>query len=178
MPRMTKTKSNTMLLAALTAAMLVAGAAVAGPGQGPGQGPGPMMQGHGPGMGSGGMGDDPGPRLERVLERLDLSDDQWVAVRGIVDARRDAMMAKAQEMRDARQALGQAIHADTIDEAAIRQAAANVATVEADMAVERARSYQAIRAELTPEQQAELSQMIDRFRENAPHHARRHHRMR
>lgn len=156
------TRSRTLTVtAAVIAVALVAGATalVAAP-----QGK-PMMQGtrlmQGPGpAGPGGPDGAPGPHLERVLQRLDLSDDQWVAVQAVLDANRADAMAQAESMQAAREVLRQAIHAEPLDEAAIRAAAADVATLEADGAVQRAQTLQAIRAELTDEQRAELNDIL------------------
>jgi Spy/CpxP family protein refolding chaperone len=85
--------------------------------------------------------------------RLGLSDAQKGQIKGIAQSHRDEWRALAERAVSARQALHSAIAADTIDETAIRQRSAEVAAVEADIAVARAH----VRAEmfklLTPEQQ-------------------------
>ena len=63
------------------------------------------------------------------------------------------------------EALNAQIHAETIDEAAIRKAAGVVAVLEADQAVNRAKLFQEIRGILTPEQLQKFEQMREERRE-------------
>jgi protein CpxP len=58
-----------------------------------------------------------------------------------------------------RRALRDTIHAETIDETAIRAQAAKVASLEADLAVQRAHVSHDIRAVLTPDQLEKLKEM-------------------
>jgi protein CpxP len=71
-----------------------------------------------------------------------------------------------------RRALREAIHADPIDEAAIRQQSAKVAALGADLAVQRAHIAHDLRAVLTTDQlaklkdwQVDLDAKIDQFLE-------------
>jgi Spy/CpxP family protein refolding chaperone len=134
------------------------------------QGPGPGGPGPGPGFGD-------GPRLERLFERLDLSDEQQAEVEQLVAGHRDGMRPRLELLRDKRQALHEQIHAETFDESAIRTAAAELAEVEADVAVARGDVLQQLRGVLTPEQAAEMQELIEqrqqRFQEG-PGKGRRH----
>ena len=118
-------------------------------------------RGHGRGGGPGGPGLMDGHRLEHLALRLELSDGQREELRQAFADRFEAGAETRRALFEARRALGEQIHADSFDEAAIRQAAAAVAALEADMAVERARGAQQLRQILTPEQLAELEQMRD-----------------
>lgn len=153
---------GTAALAAV--ALTLAGAAhAAGQGavapQGPGVGPGPGGGGPGgPGgfMGRGrrggpGMG-GPGPLM--MLRHLDLTDAQETRVREILDSHRDEQQAIGDKAFAARGALDAAVTADVFDESAVRTRAAEVAAIDADMAVARARIYADVFQILTPEQQA------------------------
>ena len=63
------------------------------------------------------------------------------------------------KIRVARTTLFDRIHAEVLDEDGIRQAVADVAAVEADAAVDKARLLQRIHQLLTPEQQAQAGEM-------------------
>lgn len=125
-----------------------------GPGAGPGQGGapgGPRGRRGGPGMGPGGPG-----LLGPELRRLGLSEDQRSRVRQIMESHRDEQRALADRARKAHEALREVTESPTFDESAVRARAADVAIVEADMAVARARLYNEVYQILTPEQQTTL----------------------
>ena len=122
----------------------------AGPGQGGAPG-GPRGRRGGPGMGPGGPG-----LLGPALRRLELTEDQRSRVRQITESHRDEQRAIADRARKAHEALREVTESPTFDESAVRARAADVASVEADMAVARARLYNEVYQILTPEQQATL----------------------
>jgi Spy/CpxP family protein refolding chaperone len=140
-----------------------------GPG-GPGQGGAPGgLRGRrgGPGMGPGGPG-----LLGPALRRLELTEDQRSRVRQITESHRDEQRAIGDRARKAHEALREVTESPTFDESAVRARAADVASVEADMAVARARLYNEVYQILTPEQQttlktlqAERGQRQERVRE-------------
>jgi periplasmic protein CpxP/Spy len=140
---------------------LASGLAIASAQSGPEPGGPPPMMGRGPGMGRMGpmemMG--PGGPLGGLVEQLGLSDDQKTQVKGILQSHRDEWKALADRAFAAHQALQAAINADTIDEAAIRDKAAAVGTVEADIAVAHAHARGEIFRLLTPEQQAKAKEL-------------------
>lgn len=113
----------------------------------------------GRGHGHGGPGGMDRHRLEHLALRLELSDGQREELRQAFEERHEVGAETRRALFDARQALREQIHADSFDEPAIRRAAAAVAALEADMAVERARQAQKLRAILTPEQVAELDRL-------------------
>lgn len=135
---------------------LVAGAGVAvtaARGQEP-HGPGGFMGRIGPGGPGGGMGGLGGPGgLIQGLRALDLTEAQREQVKATMEAHQAEFTAQASRARAARTALHGAVTAGTFDEAAVRQAAAGVASIEADRAVLGAKAYAEVWALLTPEQQ-------------------------
>jgi Spy/CpxP family protein refolding chaperone len=110
--------------------------------------------GHGPHHGRGHM-------IERIFERLDLTDDQQEAVHNTMMGHREQTRQLHEEKIAKRRALGQAIHADFFDESAVRQAAADVAAVDADLAVMRAQMFQEINKVLTAEQRERMKELIE-----------------
>jgi periplasmic protein CpxP/Spy len=124
------------------------------PFRGRGMGPG------GPG-GPGRMGGPGGPMgmLPMLGPQLGLTDAQRDQIRAIADAHKDDWKALADRGRTAHLALDQAITADNVNDAAIRQKAAEVAAVEADVAVARAHAYTEVLPILTADQKAQLKSM-------------------
>ena len=98
--------------------------------------PRPFMGRGGPGgpMGMGG----PLGMLPRLGRELQLTQSQRDQIRAIADSHRDEWKALADRLRAAHGALGAAVTGDTIDETLIRAKSADLAAVEADMAVARA----------------------------------------
>jgi Spy/CpxP family protein refolding chaperone len=126
--------------------LAVPGLALAQPGHGPHDGRGP--------------GGHHGPMLQRLLERLDLSDAQKESVHNLIGKHHEETQGLIDDVRIARRALGDTIHAETFDEAAIRQAAADVATIEAELSVNRGLFFQQVQQILTPEQREQLRQTL------------------
>lgn len=123
----------------------------AGPGGGPG---GPW--GHGR-FGRGGPG---GPMGEfGVLRGLDLTDDQRAQVRQVMQNHRDEFRAVGERLRAAERAQQDAITATPFDEQAVRARAAEVAAIQADEAVLRAKVHSDVFALLTPDQQAKAAEL-------------------
>lgn len=115
------------------------------------QGPrGPMGQmRHG---GPGGPGRGPGGIIPG-LRALDLTATQREQVKAAMESHKVELETQAKAMQTARQALHAVVTTDTFDEAAIRLKSADVAVVEADGAVLRAKVHAEVWALLTPEQQ-------------------------
>ncbi len=112
---------------------------------------------HGPGTD---RGRGPGDPLMRVIQRLELDDAQLHAVRGLLDARR----ADAEQAREAIHAAHEAMHAvvraSTVDEQAIRTASAEIAALQAERAIDRARTVAAVRELLSPAQRESLTALL------------------
>ena len=117
------------------------------------------------------MGGPGGPMgmLPMLAHELNITDAQKAQIKTIADSHRDEWKALGDRARTAHQALEQAVTADSVDEGLIRQRSAEVAAVEADMAVARARTHAEVFQLLTPEQKTQAktlqSQLHDRMKE-------------
>lgn len=144
--------------------VLGVGAGVYATSQNTNQDPRPFSRG-------GRMGGPGGPMgmLPMLARELNITDAQKAQIKTIADSHRDEWKALGDRARTAHQALQQAVTADTVDEGLIRQRSAEVAAVEADMAVARARAHAEVFQLLTPEQKTQAktlqSQVQDRIKE-------------
>lgn len=129
--------------------------------RGPG-GPGGFGRFGGPG-GRGGPGGPLGAL--GIISRIDLSDAQRDQVQALVESRRDETKGLADRARTVHEALEVAVTADTFDEGTIRARSVDVASVEADMAIARARLHADILQILTPEQRTRLKELQGQMRE-------------
>ena len=154
------TKSMTRIGSAIGAAALTIGlgsAALSVAGQQQHQAPAGRQDGFGgPGRGRGGPG---GPLAGLPLRELNLTDAQREQVRQIVDSRQQETRAIGERAMAARQALRTATTSPSFDEALVRAKAAEVAAIDADMAVARARIFADVFQILTPEQQAKVKEL-------------------
>lgn len=122
-------------------------------------------QGRGPGGPGGRFGRGPGGPMEAaglppmLLERLNLSDSQRDQLKQIMTADRTANQALHERGMAAHEAFEQAVTTIPVDEATIRARAADVAAVDADLAVARAHSYDQVFQLLTPDQQTQLTKL-------------------
>jgi len=123
---------------------------------GPGRFGGPGGPG---GRGRGGPGGPMGVLGPMMMDRLELTSDQRDRVKQIVDSHREDQQAIGKRMMAAHDALESAITSGAFDEALIRTRAADVAAVEADETVLRARIYAEVLQILTSDQQAKLKTM-------------------
>lgn len=96
---------------------------------------------------------------EMLVERLDLTDDQQDRFQAMMERHREEMEPAMERRRSAREALADQVHAESFDEAAIRAAAADLAVIEADLAVARAMHVREVRQILTPEQWSRFQEM-------------------
>ncbi len=129
---------------------------------GPG-GPGPF--GRGGRGGPGGPGGPMGALGPMMIERLDLTTDQRDRVKQILDSHREDQQAIGKRAMAAHDALDAAMTSDSFDETLIRARAADVAAVEADETVLRARIYAEVLQILTSDQQARLKTMQTEMRQ-------------
>ena len=163
------TQSMTRIGSAIGAAMLTIGLgsaalSVAGqqqnqPPAGQGRHGGPNGFGPGPGRGRGGPGGPGGPLAGIPLRELNLTDAQREQVRQIVDSRQEEVRAIGERAMAAHDALRAATTSPSFDEGLVRAKAAEVAAVDADMAVARARIFADVFQILTPEQQAKAKEL-------------------
>jgi len=117
-----------------------------GPG-GPGRAGGPGRWG-GPG---GPMG-----MLPMLGREISLTDTQRDQIKAIADSHKDEWQALGDRARKAHEALNEAVTADKIDDALIRQKSAEVAAVDADMAVARAHAHAEVFQLLSADQRAQI----------------------
>lgn len=104
-----------------------------------------------------------GSVLARVARQLQLTTDQKTQIKAILVAEKEPLVALISQLHEARIQLRAAIQADQATEASVRAAAAGVAAVEADLAVERLKLHNQIYPLLTPGQKEKLGVMEDRM---------------
>jgi Spy/CpxP family protein refolding chaperone len=95
--------------------------------------------------------------LQQLTQRLNLTDDQKAQIKTILRADKDTRTALLGQLRAARANLRAAIQAGDANETSVRAAAAQVAAVEGDLAVERMKIYGKIAPILTNEQRQQIS---------------------
>jgi len=135
---------------------LVAGAYVSAQDTGGPRGPFAERRGGPDGFGGpGGPGGPMGALGPMLAAHLSLTDAQKDQLKGIVDSHRDEWKGLGDRAMEARRALHSAVTADAVDEGLIRARAAELATIESDLAVARARIHAEVFRMLTPEQQAQ-----------------------
>ena len=117
-------------------------------------------RGRGPGGpdGPGRFGGPGGPMgiLPMLGRDLGLTEAQRDQVKAIAESHKADWRALADRARDAHMALNEAVTTAPVDEALIRQKSSEVAAVDADMAVARARAHAEVFQILTPEQKEKL----------------------
>jgi Spy/CpxP family protein refolding chaperone len=124
------------------------------------------QRGMGPG-GPGGPGRFGGPggpmgMLRMFGPRLGLTDAQRDQIKTIADTHKDEWKALADRGRSTHMALDDAITADVVNEALIRQKSADAAVVDADMAVARAHAHAEVFQILTADQKTQAKAMQGR----------------
>ncbi|HEX7485126.1 MAG TPA: Spy/CpxP family protein refolding chaperone [Vicinamibacterales bacterium] len=151
-----------LVVAALVVGTIAVGAAYA---QQAGQRPAAMMGRRGM-MAGGPLG-----AMRRGLGQLGLSDQQKQQIKGIVQGHKEEVKGFAVQIRQTRRALADTIANDR-GETAIRDKSADLAKVQADLAVFRAKVRKEVFDVLTPEQQAKAKTLrlhargrMDRFLE-------------
>ena len=103
-----------------------------------------------------GRGDHQHHNFKKFAKKLGLTDAQKAQAKAIFQGNKDVVKPIITSLRAERKTLEALIHADTIDEAAIRAETAKVAGIQADLNVNRAKAGAQFRAILTPAQQAIL----------------------
>ena len=98
-------------------------------------------------------------RFALRLKQLGVTADQKAEVKTILRKYQPTVGPLIKEVVTERRALRDTIHAETINETAIRAQAAKVASLESDLAVERAHVSHDIRAVLTPDQLQKVKEM-------------------
>jgi protein CpxP len=90
--------------------------------------------------------------FKKIAKKLGLTDAQKAQAKTIFQGNKDVVKPIITNLRAERKNLQALIHADTIDEAAIRAETAKVAGIQADLNVNRAKMGAQFRAILTPAQ--------------------------
>ena len=100
-----------------------------------------------------------GKLRERIKERLNLTDDQIAQIKSQLKSEKSNITSLMSRLRDARSNLRTEMQKSDATESSVRAASAQVAAVQADIAVERVKLRAKITPILTPEQRAKLDQM-------------------
>jgi Spy/CpxP family protein refolding chaperone len=111
--------------------------------------------------------------FQRIAQRLNLTDDQKAQIKTILRSEKDTLKPMLGRLHTARENLRAAIQAGDANETSVRAASAQVAAVEADLAVERMKIYGKIAPILTDEQRQQISdfqQRADDFTDQAIAH--------
>jgi Spy/CpxP family protein refolding chaperone len=101
-----------------------------------------------------------------ILHRLDLTDEQKEAIKGILQDGKEQAEAAGKAVAEAHKALHQAV-LEGADEAAIRTAAKVVGEAIGDQAVQKANISGSVKEVLTEEQRAELEELLGKLKERA-----------
>ncbi len=105
--------------------------------------------------GPGGPGGPMGMLGPRLAARLNLTDAQKEQLKNIRESHREELKALGDRARAARRGVQAAVTAETLDEGLIRAQAAELSTIESDLAVAHARIHADVFRILTPEQQSQ-----------------------
>jgi periplasmic protein CpxP/Spy len=103
-----------------------------------------------------------GKILQRIAEKLNLTDEQKAEIKTVLAGEKDALKSLLGQLHDARKNLRATIQAADANETSVRAAAAKVAAVEGDLAVERMKIYGKIAPILTDEQRRQISDFEQR----------------
>ena len=106
----------------------------------------------------------------RLIERLGLTEKQVAKIKAELRAEKDALTSLLKRLHDAHGQLRSTIQQDGVTEEAVRAAASKVATVQADIAVERAKLHGKISPILTADQLVQMNefqQKVDAFLDRA-----------
>jgi Spy/CpxP family protein refolding chaperone len=104
-----------------------------------------------------------GQWLEQAREKLGLTDEQVAQIKAQLQDEVETVKGLVTKLHDARTGLREAIQAAGATEASVRAAAAKVAAVEADLAVERLKLYGKINPILTADQREQVKQFQSRI---------------
>ena len=113
-------------------------------------------------------------RMHGAMKGLNLTDDQKAQIKTILRAEKNTLQPLLSQLHAARENLRATIQAGDANETTVRAASAQVAAVEADLAVERMKIYGKIAPVLTNEQRQQISdfrQRADDFTDQAISHA-------
>ena len=125
-----------------------------------------MPYGDGPGCGRGGNQVEAGYKrggrgfnVDRMAQRLDLTDDQRTQLQAVLAAAKPRMSDLRSELQASRKKLRELMQTSPIDEAEVRNIAETQGDLKADMIVLRAQQRAEINAVLTDEQRTQWVEM-------------------
>lgn len=95
----------------------------------------------------------------QVGSQLNLTPEQRQTIQGLLREARPTLQPLLEKLDEQRKQLSKVTESTPIDEAAIRAKATNLATMEADLAVEKAKLFAKIKETLTPEQVERLASL-------------------
>jgi Spy/CpxP family protein refolding chaperone len=99
----------------------------------------------------------------RAIERLGLTDEQAAKIKAELRGEKVAITSLLERLHNAHEQLRNTIQQEGVTEEAVRAASAKVASVQADIAVERAKLHRKIRPLLTTDQLARVREMQERL---------------
>ena len=112
--------------------------------------------------------------FDKMKSKLGLSAKQDQDIKDIFEKSRAQTKPLMEQLKKEQHTLWALMNGDTVDEAAIRAQSATVASIKADLAVQRAQTMQQFRAVLTPEQAEKLKELRKKHGHKAE--KRQHHR--
>jgi len=124
-----------------------------------------IAQAHEGGCGCEQGGRHHGHNFKKLARKLALTDAQKGQAKAIFAGNKEVMRPIVTNLHAERKNLHALMHADTIDEAAIRAETAKIAGIQADLNVDRAKARAKFYAILTPAQQAMLKKLHDKRHE-------------
>jgi len=110
-----------------------------------------------------------GMDMERLIEDLDLSDEQKEQVEAIVERHKDDKDNLVEGMKEARDELQEVIFAEEFNEAAVRQASQQVSAIMEKLAVLHAKIIAELRTVLSSEQIGYLKGRMEAMKEFRGH---------
>lgn len=99
-----------------------------------------------------------GSPLERMADRLKLSDEQLKQVRAIEDKYRPEKRKLADQMRDTRKDLRAVMHADSIDQGKVKKLAQKMGSLKTEKIILRGKKHAEINKVLNKEQREQMRQ--------------------
>jgi len=126
--------------------------------------------------GPGGPGDHrgPGPRLERALEKLELDEAKRAEVFGVIDAARPAGRELRERMRTAHEEMRALLEDAGAGEEAVLAKADAIGALHTELRKHELRTLLQVRARLSAEQQAQLTEAMGKRHCGGGRHERRH----
>ena len=104
---------------------------------------------------------------DSILRRLELSNDQWLAIHQILDEHSESLWDEIVAAKEARRDLVDQIRAEDLDAEAIELSHTRVAETELQLLIHTAVVLQEVKQHLTPAQLAEIDLIVEEVFEGA-----------